>query len=203
VGERSLAIQETGGEAVVAIKLDVVKGGSDTVPAGNGCRFDAAHMGIGDHDDVAQAKGLADENDLDLNGSASGELLGAKEIDARGANVSRDESDGMNLRRTTRGAKTEREIEGGAGIFTVLGENANGVGWNANETAGLRGNEERLQTQSWGARSLRTRNRKGRGRANVRGKFVRPILHWKCAFRRVQCALRDANSLSLAVAQQN
>ena len=152
-------LQETRGKAVVAVKFDVVECSGDTVPAGHRGSFDAPYVGLCDHDYTSKAEGLADQDDFNLNGSSSRELLGAEEIDARGADIPCDESDGMMFSRAVCGPKTERQVERSAGIFTVLGKNAYGMGWNAGKTARLRGNEERLQSQRRRTRSFRPKTR--------------------------------------------
>jgi hypothetical protein len=154
-GNRISRIQKTRGEAVVAIKLDVVKSSSDAVPPGHGGSLHAAYMSLGNHDHIAQAEGFADQNDFDLNRSACCELLGTEKVNTCGADIPRDESDGMIFRRASGGAEAEREIERRAGILAVLRENADGMGWNASKTAGLRGNEKGLQAESRGTVHLR------------------------------------------------
>jgi hypothetical protein len=50
----------------------------------------------------------------------------------------------MIFRRASGGAEAEWEIQRGAGVFAVLGNDANGMGRNARKTAGLFRNEKRF-----------------------------------------------------------
>jgi hypothetical protein len=83
-------MQKTGRHAVVAVKLDIIEGGGDAMPARHGGGFRSANMSHGCHNDIAEAQGLADEHDFQLDGGASRQQPGAKKIDAGGADVASD-----------------------------------------------------------------------------------------------------------------
>jgi hypothetical protein len=139
-----LRLQKACGEAIVAIKLNVVKGGGDTVPAGHGGGFHAAHMGHSNHDDVAQAQGFADQDDFELDGSISRKRFGAEKEDASGTDVPGDERDGSIFARAIDGTEAQGKIEDSAGVFAMFGMHPYGVSGNANEAPGLRGDQKRL-----------------------------------------------------------
>ncbi|MGB2898680.1 MAG: hypothetical protein WBB89_05400 [Candidatus Acidiferrum sp.] len=138
-----LKFQKAGRKAVVAIKLNVVEGRSDAEPAWHGGRLCAANTRYRDQDDISQAQGFTDEDNLKLNGSTSGELLWRKEENAGRADVPGHKSDGLRLRHAIHAAETQREAEGGAGIFPLLRMRTHNMRWDANETARL------VRTQEW------------------------------------------------------
>ncbi len=88
---RDLRVKKTGRHAVVAVKLDVIEGCGDAVPAGHGGRLRSANMGPRSHDDVAEAQRLADQHDFQFDRSASRQQPGAKKIDSGGADVASDQ----------------------------------------------------------------------------------------------------------------
>src|SRR5580704_15132045 len=91
---RSLRFQVAQRNAVVAVELNVIEGCGNAVPAGHGRRFRPAYVRHGGCNHISKAHGLADQNDLQLDRSADGELLGAEKIDAGGTDVTGDECDG-------------------------------------------------------------------------------------------------------------
>ena len=142
-------LEETGGDAIVAVELHVIEGGGDSVPTGRGGGFTALHVSCGGEDNVTVPHGLADENDFDFEQSPGGKRFRAEEVDARGADITGDESDGKFLGDVVNTAQAQGELEGGARIDAVLRVNANGVRGHAGEAAGLRARRERAQTR-WG-----------------------------------------------------
>jgi hypothetical protein len=138
-------------------------------------------VGHGDYNHVAQAHRLADQDNFELDRGSSGELLGAKKVDARGTDIARDESDGRIFARAIDGAQAQRKIERGAGILAVLGKDTYGMRWNAGKTTGLRRNEERLQPQCGSAVQLRKRLRHGSARPSLDVRFGWPLFQWSYA----------------------
>jgi hypothetical protein len=128
-------LEETRGDAIVAIELHIVEGGGDSVPSGRGGGFAALHMSPGGEHYVAVAHRLADENDFYLERGADGERSGAKEVDACRADVTRNQSDGKFLGDIVDAAQSQRKLKGGARVFAVLRMNADGVGGDACEAA--------------------------------------------------------------------
>jgi len=86
--------QEAGRDEVVAVEGDVIKICRDTVPAGHGCRMNAAHMGVAGHDHVALAQGAAHQDNLQLNRGVHGKWLRAQEIDAGRTDIAGYQGDG-------------------------------------------------------------------------------------------------------------
>jgi len=171
--ERS-GFKEAGGNVVVAVKLDVIEFGGDAKPAGHGGGLNAAHTGHGGEDNVAKAERPADENDFQLDGGAKSELLGAKEIDAGGADVASDESDGMGFGYSSGGAKAKGKIQGSARIFALLGMNTHGVGGHPGEATRKSGNGKRRKTQQGKTRRFGNRLWSWRGFARLGSRFGRP-----------------------------
>ena len=130
-------LEETGGDAIVAVELHVIEGGGDSVPTGRGGGFTALHVSRGGEDNVTVPHGLADENDFHLQRGANGERSGAEEVNAGRADVAGNQSDGKFLRDVADAAQSQREPEGGARVFAVLRMNANCVGGHAREAARL------------------------------------------------------------------
>ena len=64
MGERILWFQKTRRNAVVAIKLYIIEGCGDAIPAGHGGGLCAAYMRHCRHDDIAEAQGFADQHDF-------------------------------------------------------------------------------------------------------------------------------------------
>jgi len=145
-GAKGLKFLKAGREAVVAIKFNFVEGRGDAEPTGHGGRLDTANARPSDHDHIPQAQGFTDEDDFELNGSTSGELLWRKEENAGRADVPGHKSDGIRLRHAIHAAETQRQAESGAGIFPLLRMCAHGMRWDANETARLRRAEKRSQS---------------------------------------------------------
>jgi hypothetical protein len=186
---------------VVAVKLDVIKGGGDAIPTGHGSRFGAAHMRHGGHNDVAEAERFADQDNLEFDGSANRQLPGAEKINPCGADVASNESYGRFFRDSASAAKTQWEVESGARVFPVFGMDADGMRGNADETPRLSGTQKRSYAKGGNAREIRQRQGTRHRLARFRGRIGCP-LRWNYTFRRAQIALRDATARSLAKAQQ-
>lgn len=133
---------------IVAVKLDVVKGCRDAVPAWHGGGLDTANVGHGDHHNVAQAQRLADENDFELDGGADGQLPRAEKIDAGGTDVARDQGYRGIFGNAARTAKAKRKVQRSTRIFAMFRVDAYGMSWNADKTARLAWTEERLNTKA-------------------------------------------------------
>jgi len=73
---------EVGRDFIVAIELEVVKGGGDTEPARHVGGFHATYFCDGDSDDVAATERAADEDDFQLDGGIEFDAFGTKEEDA-------------------------------------------------------------------------------------------------------------------------
>jgi len=130
-------LEETGGDAIVAIELHIIEGSRDSIPSGRSGGFAALHVSSGGEDNVAVAHRLADENDFYLERGADGERFGTKEVDAGGADVSGNESDGKTLGDVVDAAQSQRKLKGGARVFAVLRMNADRVSGDACEAARL------------------------------------------------------------------
>src|SRR5712664_612004 len=140
-------LEETGGDAIVAIELHVDEGGGDSVPSRRGGGFAALHVSSGGEDNVAVAHRLANENDFYLERGADGERFGAKEVDAGGADVAGNQSDGKFFGDIVDATQSQGKLKGGARVFAVLRMNADGVSGDACEAAGLTLYCERRQMQ--------------------------------------------------------
>jgi len=127
---------------VIAVKLDVIKGGRDAMPAGHSRGFGAAYMSHGSHDYVAEPERFADQNNFKLDGSSDRQLPGAEKIDSRGANVTSDEGDGRFFSHSGSTAKTQGEVQSGAGVFPMFWMDADGMRGYADETPRLSGTQE-------------------------------------------------------------
>src|SRR6266436_5081508 len=145
-GAKCLKFLKTGRQAVVAIKFDVVEGRSDAEPTRHGGRLCAANARHRDQDDISQAQRFTDEDHFKFNRSSDDQGFRRKEVNAGRTDVPSHEGDGMFLRHATDTAETERQLEGSSGIFPLLRMCAHGMRWDANETARLRGTQERRQT---------------------------------------------------------
>ncbi len=75
---------------VVAVKLNIIEGCGDAIPAGHGCGFCPADMRPRYNDDVSESQGFAYEHDLKLDRYANCQVLGAQKIDPGRADVASD-----------------------------------------------------------------------------------------------------------------
>ena len=91
-GARDLRFQKAGRDVIVAVKLDIIEGCGDAMPARHSSGLCAAHMRHGSNDNVSEAQGLAYQHDLKLDRGANRQAHGAEEIDAGGAHVASDQS---------------------------------------------------------------------------------------------------------------
>ena len=163
---------------VVAVKLDVIKGGGDAMPARHGRGFGAAYMRHGGHDHIAESKRFADQNNFKLDGSTDRQLPGAKKINAGGADVASNEGYGRVFSDSARTAKTQWEVQSGARVFPVFGMDADGMRWNADETPRLSGTQKRSYAKGGNARQIRQRQGTRHCLARFRGRLGWPQLRW-------------------------
>jgi hypothetical protein len=159
---------------VVAVKLNVVKGGGDAMPAGHSRRLGAAYMRHGGHDNIAESERFADQNNFEFNGGADRQLPGAEKINAGGADVASNEGYGRVFRDSARSAKTQGEIQCGAGVFPVFRMDADGMRGNADETPRLSGTQKRSYAKCRNAREIRQRKGTRHRLARFRGRFGWP-----------------------------
>ena len=120
---------------VVAIKFQIVEGSGDAKPSRHGSGFDADDVSFADDDHVAAAHGAADQNNFEFDSGGDSELPGAEEKDTRGADVAGNQGDRKIFGSARDAAKAKRESERGSGIFTLLVEDADGVGGDASKAA--------------------------------------------------------------------
>jgi len=120
---------------VVAIEFQIVERSGDTKPARHGSWFDANDASFADDDHVAAAHGTADQDDFEFDGGSDRELTRAEEKDSGGADVASDQCDRKIFGAAGDATKAERKAERGSGIFTLLVENADGVGGDASKAA--------------------------------------------------------------------
>jgi hypothetical protein len=140
-------LEETRGDAIVAIELHIIEGGGDSVPSGRGGRFTALHVSSGGEDNVAVTHRLADENDFYLDRGADNKGSGAKKVDTCGTDVARNQSDGKIFGDIVDAAQSQWKLKAGARVFAVLRMNADGVSGDACEAAGLSLWRKRRQMQ--------------------------------------------------------
>src|SRR6267378_3430652 len=200
-GARNLRFQKTGRNAIVAVKLDIIEGCGDAIPARHISGLCAAHLRHRSNHHVSEAQGLAYQHDLKLDRGANRQMDGAEKIDAGGADVASDQRNRKFLGHSARAPKAQRQIQCGAGVLPMFGMHANGVRWHADETARQRGDQERRQPQGRNARRIRKWLRSQHSFASFSGWFGRPGFKWNCALRRAHLALGDDTSLSPATAQ--
>jgi hypothetical protein len=139
--------QITARNAVIAVKLDIIEGCGDAMPPRHGggfCSANARHCGS---DNVAEAQGLADQNDFKLDGGTNCQLPGAKKIDSGRTDVASDKRYRKFLRHSSGTAKTHREVQAGTGIFALFWMHAEGVRWHPHEMPSLLGTKKRRQAQ--------------------------------------------------------
>jgi len=130
-------LKETGRDTIVAVELHVVERGGDAIPSGHGSRLVTLNMGPGGQNNTAVAHRLADQHNVDLDRSSNGERPGAQEVNAGGTDIARNKRDGEFLWSVVDTAESQGKLQGGAGIFAMLGMNADGVSGDASEAARL------------------------------------------------------------------
>ena len=197
-----LGFQKTGGNVVVAVKLDIIKGGGDAKPAGHGGGLRSAHMRHGGDDDVAESQRPADQDDFQFDRGADREWAGTKKIDPGGADIASDKGDRSFLGHSPGTAKAQRQVQSGARIFPMLWMYANGVCGHPDETARLGRYGKRHHAQCRDARHIRDGLGAQSRFARFRSEVSWPGFEWSYTFRRAHLALRDGTTLSLAMAQQ-
>jgi len=146
-GSLLLWSQITARNAVIAVKLDIIEGCGDAMPARHSGGFRSANARHCGSDNVAEAQGLADQNDFKLDGGANCQLPGTKKIDSRGADVASDKRYRKFFGHSAGTAKTHREVQAGTGIFALFWMHAHGVRRHADKTPRLLGTKKRRQTQ--------------------------------------------------------
>ncbi len=164
---------------VVAVKLDVIKGGGNTIPTGHGSRFGAAHMRHSGHDHIAESERFADQNNFEFDRSADRQLPGAEKINPCGADVASNESYGRFFRDPARTTKTQWEVQSGAGVFPLFRMDADGMRGNTHEAPRLSGSQKRSYAKCRNAREIRQRKGTRHRLARFRGRFGWPQLRWK------------------------
>jgi hypothetical protein len=127
--------EEAGGNAVIAVELDVVKGGGNAVPAGGGSWLNASNVSPGSDDYVAAAHGAANQDNFDLDGVSDSKLFRAKKKATSGANVAGNERNREVFGDILDAAETQGELQTGSWIFPLLGIDANRVSGDASKTA--------------------------------------------------------------------
>jgi hypothetical protein len=105
---------------VVAIKLDIIEGCRDSIPAGHGGGLCAADVSHGGHDDVAEAQRFADQHDFKFDGGANWQLPGAEKINAGGTDVAGNEGYRRLLRDSAGAAKAQGEVQSRTGVFSMF-----------------------------------------------------------------------------------
>jgi hypothetical protein len=166
--------QITGRNAVVAVKLNIVEGCGDAMPARHSGGFCSADARQCDSDNVAEAQRLADQNDFKLDGLAKRKLLGTKKIDSGGTDVAGDKRYRKFLGHSTSTAKTQREIQAGTRVFALLRVHAHGMRWYTNKTPRLGRAHKRRQAQRREARRIWNQLWPSCGFRGSFGRFVRP-----------------------------
>jgi hypothetical protein len=81
-GSLLLWSQITARNAVIAVKLDIIEGCGDAMPAGHSSGLRTTDMRHGSNDYVSEAQGFAYQDDLKFDRGACHQLPGAKKIDA-------------------------------------------------------------------------------------------------------------------------
>ena len=95
---------------VVAVKLNIIEGCGDAIPAGHGCGFCPADIRHRYNDDVSESQGFADQHNLKLNRHANSEVLGAQKIDSCRADIASDQGYRRFLGHSAGAAKAQREF---------------------------------------------------------------------------------------------
>jgi hypothetical protein len=200
---RELRFQKAGRKAVVAVKLNVIEGRGDTVPAGHSGGFGAAHMRARHHDDAAEAQRLVDQYDFKFERSADGEMSGAEKIDAGRTDVASNESDGKFLWDSRCSAEAQGKIQSSTGIFAMFWMDAYGVSRHADEAARLRGAKERGNTKRRDTRISWQWLHYSYAFTSFRGRLFWPQFNFSCAIRCAHHTLRDGNAQMFAKTEQN
>ena len=133
--EADLDAELVAGNIVVAIEFQFVEGCCDAEPARHGGGFDTRDTSFADDDDVSPAHGAADENDFEFNLRFECELAGAKKKDTARTDITRDQGNREVFGLAIYATKTQREAEGGPGIFAMFGKHADGVGRHSRKAA--------------------------------------------------------------------
>src|SRR6266581_3442361 len=201
-GARKLWFQKTGRDAIVAIELDIIEGCGDAKPAGHGRGLYSTYARHRFHDDVAETQGFADQHDFQFDRSSNCKLPGAQKINAGRAYVAGDKGYRKFLGHAASTAKTQRKVQSGTGVFPVFRMHAYGVRRYPDETPRLRRDQKRCHAKGRYARRIRQRLRPQRSFASLRGWLDWPRFKRSYTIRRAHEALRDATSLSQAMAQQ-
>ena len=89
--EKILGFEVARGDAIVAIELNIIKRGGDSVPPRHGGGLVTLHVGSSSENDVPVAHGLADQDNLEFDASTGSQRLGAKKIDTGRADIARDQ----------------------------------------------------------------------------------------------------------------
>ena len=127
--------RQIGWDAIVAIELEVVKGGGDTEPARHVGGLHAAYFCDSDGDDVTATERTADEDDFQLDCGIEFDALGTKEEDPGRADVACHERDRIFFGDVFYAAQPQRQMQRSARIFALLVKHADSVRRDAGKAA--------------------------------------------------------------------
>jgi hypothetical protein len=171
---RDLRFKKTGRDTVVAVKLDIVEGCSDAIPAGHNGGLCSAYMSHRCNDDVAEAQGPAYKHNFKLDRGSYRQLPGAEKKDSGGADVASNKGYGSFFGNSASSAKAQREVQSGTGVFPMFRMYAHGMRWHPDETPRLRRTQKRSQAKGRNTRYIRERLRANRSFAGLGGWFAWP-----------------------------
>ena len=147
------------GQTFVAFEFDVVKRGSNAVPARCSCRLRAHNVRQRGHVNASPAQGTVNQRHLEFDGCARGDWPRAKKIHSGRTDVPRHERNRERLQVAGHAPQSQRQSQLGARVAPLFGMYPHDMCWHSLKPAGLRPADERTNAQK-----RRTRFRRGPGR---------------------------------------
>ena len=131
VSDSCLARDEAHGDHIVAAQGEIVEAGCVATPSLDIAILGADDMSGGVHLHGAEPSGPLDQRNLELDGCAWRHIARSEEIDAAGADVASDESDGNRLGIAVDARQTQRQSQRSPRVAAALRGYTNGVRWDA------------------------------------------------------------------------
>ena len=198
-GSSRLQEEKARRDAIVAVELHVIIRRRDPIPPWHRCRLGPTHVRQSHNHDIPAPHGTAHQHNFQLDRGVQRDLFGAKEINTGRADVPCDQRNRKVFPDPIDAPQTERQTQARAGIFSMLGKNADGMRRNPHESPWRlrpeqRQHFERGRFNCWSSQQAPC-FLGSRGNTSLRVRLVLPqqVQLW-CAVGRAHLALREAST---------
>jgi hypothetical protein len=156
-------LQESRGNPVVTVKLNVIKRSSDSIPSRGCSGFTAMDVGAGGEDYIAVSHRLTHQNDLDFERSSYRERSRAEEVDSGRTDIASNQGHRKIFGNVVHASESQRKLESSARILALLRNHTDSVRRNADEATRISfgRNAKKAQLRRGGAWRTRKNMRSG------------------------------------------